>query len=107
MQTVKHTDIVETFFGCPYCGTARPANYYRGCCGESSAHFCTMYVLPGDIVMTEHEVRVSTMSHYFKPVGDQFQLYISYDGEHFHFIAQRPSLAVLTAMASEIYRDNA
>lgn len=34
---------VESFFGCPYCGTSREEGDYRGCCGESSAHFETMY----------------------------------------------------------------
>lgn len=47
------------------------------------------------------------MQHYFKQVGDQFQLYISYDGEHFHFLAQRESLAVLTAMVSDFYSEAA
>lgn len=65
------------------------------------------YMLDSEACYQEWLQDNGTLSHYFKQVGDQFQLYISYDGEHFHFIAQRPSLAVLTAMASEIYRDNA
>lgn len=49
-------DIVEEFFGCPYCGTARQEHDYRGCCGESSAHFCKMYVDENDEVYRENEI---------------------------------------------------
>lgn len=31
----------STYFGCPYCGDAKgsPEGDYKGCCGESSAHW--------------------------------------------------------------------
>lgn len=87
---------MKKYFGCPYCLEAKDMDDHNGCCKETSAHFC---MIEADEDMT--------LSHYFKQIGDQFQAYISYDGEHFHFLAQRGSLAVLTAMVSDFYSEAA
>lgn len=55
---LKRSDIIEEFFGCPYCGTERASDDYRGCCGESSAHFCRMVVDKNDEVYMEEDVEI-------------------------------------------------
>ena len=47
MKQVTYDQIEEEFLCCPYCmGEVRSEQF--GCCGESSAHFQTAYVVDGE-----------------------------------------------------------
>jgi hypothetical protein len=36
---------------CPYCMNERDRDSYMGCCGESSAHFETAYIINDELVL--------------------------------------------------------
>lgn len=44
---VKEHQIEKEITVCPYCMNEVSERYYGGCCGESSAHFETAYVIEG------------------------------------------------------------
>jgi len=57
MIRVKPDDISDNIIVCPYCMSEVEEHDYRGCCGESSAHFVKAYIVSGhDDIVLEDEI---------------------------------------------------
>lgn len=57
MREVRLTDIQDEILVCPYCMNDVSSDSF-GCCGESSAHFETAYVLNDDEVLLDSEIKI-------------------------------------------------
>lgn len=58
LRQIKQSEIIDTHLACAYCGDGpKREDDWRGCCGESRAHFEEVYVLADENVPT-HECEV-------------------------------------------------
>lgn len=58
IRDVYEHEIKDEFYGCPYCGAEVRRGPLSGCCGESSEHMTTMYVLEDGDILSEAEVEI-------------------------------------------------